>query len=54
MANRFCLLLALCLVTVAPPGLGAVELLPHRAVYRMSLISATRGSQVVGADGAMF
>jgi hypothetical protein len=54
MANRFCLVLALCLVTVAPPGLGAVELLPHRAVYRMSLISATRGSQVVGADGAMF
>ena len=54
MANRSCLLLTLCLVTVAPAGLGAVELLPHQAVYRMSLISATRGSEVVGAEGAMF
>jgi hypothetical protein len=54
MAMRSWLLLTLCLVTVAPPGLGAVELLPHRAVYLMSLISATRASEVVGAEGAMF
>jgi hypothetical protein len=54
MATRSWTLLALSLVTLAPQGLGAVELLPHRAVYRMSLISATRGSEVVGADGAMF
>jgi len=54
MANRSWFLLVLCLATVAPSGLGAVELLPHRAVYRMSLISATRGSEVVAADGAMF
>ncbi len=53
MANRSRFLLALFLVIVAPQGLGAVELLAHRAVYRMSLISATRGSEVVAADGAM-
>jgi hypothetical protein len=54
MANLSRIFLALCLVTVVPQGLGAVELLPHRAVYRMSLISATRASEVVGAEGAMF
>ena len=53
-ANRCWFLLVLALVTVAPQSLGAVELLAHRAVYRMSLISATRASDVVGADGAMF
>jgi hypothetical protein len=54
MATLSRIFLALCLVTVVPQSVGAVELLPHRAVYRMSLISATRASEVVGAEGAMF
>ena len=54
MTIRLWLPLALCFGILAPQHLGAVELLAHRAVYKMSLLSSTRGSDVVGADGAMF
>lgn len=32
---------------------AAVELVPHRAVYRMALAKATSGSGIVGAEGVM-
>jgi hypothetical protein len=41
------------LVSGGPSGLGAAELLPHRATYRMSLASATRTSGLVAAKGVM-
>lgn len=41
------------LVGTGPSGLGAAELLPHRATYRMSLASATRTSGLVAAKGVM-
>lgn len=33
---------------------SAVELAPHRAIYRMALSRANHGSDVVGADGLMY
>lgn len=54
MAIRPWFTLALCLGVLAPQDLGAVDLLAHRAVYKMSLLSAAGGSDVVGAEGAMF
>jgi EipB-like len=41
------------LVSAGPSDLGATELLPHRATYRMSLASATRTSGLVAAKGIM-
>jgi len=40
------------LAVVAVPA-GAVDLVPHRALYRMTLLSAGSGSGVVAATGAM-
>lgn len=49
------LLLSLCSITLltgARPT-TAIEMQPHRAIYRMSLARADRPSDVVGADGLM-
>jgi hypothetical protein len=47
-----CLLAALLLF--APPNASAaVDLQPHRAIYRMALSSAARHSEVVSANGVM-
>lgn len=48
------LLLLAFVVSDAPAGgAGAVELLPHRAIYRMKLTEAKRASGVVAARGTM-
>lgn len=45
---------ALALIAALAPSLAlAVELLPHRAAYRMTLDHAGRGSGIIAADGAM-
>lgn len=38
---------------LAPSAVLAVDLLPHRAAYRMTLDHASRGSGIIAADGAM-
>ena len=35
------------------PEAGAIELAPHRAIYKMSLAAASRGSGVADASGSM-
>lgn len=41
------------LMSAAPAPVVAVDLLPHRGAYRMSLASASRTSGLVGAKGVM-
>ncbi|MGF1641802.1 MAG: EipB family protein [Rhodospirillales bacterium] len=53
MAKCSWILLCLTLGALTPRDLAAVELLAHRAVYRMSLLDVARGSDVIGADGTM-
>lgn len=53
MAIRLGPVCSVFLAVVLPGAVAAVELTPHQAVYRMSLESSTRGSDVVAADGTM-
>jgi hypothetical protein len=46
-------LLAALLLFAHPNTLAAVDLQPHRAIYRMALSSAARHSDVVSANGVM-
>lgn len=43
----------IALIGAGPAPAFAVDLLPHRGAYRMSLVSATRTSGLVGARGLM-
>ena len=56
-ASRVCRLLFACLVLWAAPSAVAsaegVEILPHRAVYRMELSALRGGSSVVDVSGRM-
>lgn len=52
--RRLCFLLATSLLVAFAPGpSSAVDLQPHRAVYRMVLANTTHNSDVVSADGVM-
>lgn len=47
------LLAAAVLAPIAASRAGAVELAMHRALYNMTLVSASRGSGIAGAQGTM-
>lgn len=49
-ATTLCLLAVL---TSAAPASAAVQILPHRAIYELSLASTRNGSMVAGVDGKM-
>jgi hypothetical protein len=52
--QRSLLFLIASSMTVMPAGVApAIDLQPHRAVYRMVLSTASRGSDVVSANGVM-
>jgi hypothetical protein len=44
---------ALLLLTGAPPAQAGVDIVPHRAIYAMSLAGARNGSPITGVSGKM-